>query len=184
MATATSTRTRGGLDGREKTGVLGSSRFLLGLLHETPQAVAAQLQLWQDSDVVNAAWQQAASRSNLVRNAGAAIAKHVAQPVSQRVHDKLGEMLPGHFGADTLPADSPHALDAHIGKLDRVRLGMLSRRHPSTSSSGSKVRRRNSTTMASWAGVSTVLHGTVGPMGASAVVVRLRHLLTVVRLKP
>ena len=97
--------------------MFGSSRFLLGLLHETPQAVAAQLQLWQDSDVINAAWQQAASRSDLVRNAGAAFAKHVAQPVSQRVHDKLGEMLPGHFGADTSPADTPHALDAHIGKL-------------------------------------------------------------------
>ena len=34
---------------------------------------------------------------------------------------------------------------------------------------------RNATTMASSAGVSTVLFGVFGPIGASAVVVRLRH---------
>ena len=48
---------------------------------------------------------------------------------------------------------------------------MVSRRHPSTSSSGNRVRRRNSTTMASSSGLSTVLCGAVGPMGESAVVV-------------
>ena len=53
-----------------------------------------------------------------------------------------------------------------------------------TSSSGSSVRRRNSTTMASSTTDSTVLRGTVGPVGASLVVVRARHLVTVVRLSP
>jgi hypothetical protein len=38
--------------------------------------------------------------------------------------------------------------------------------------------------MASSAGVNTVLCGALGPIGASSVVVRLRHLVTVVRLKP
>ena len=53
-----------------------------------------------------------------------------------------------------------------------------------TPSSGSNVRRRNSTTMASSARVSTVLWGKLGPMGASPVVVRVRHSATVVRLSP
>jgi len=61
---------------------------------------------------------------------------------------------------------------------------MLSRRQPITSSSGSRVLRRNSTTVASSASVSTVLCGVVGPIGASWVVVRVRHLVTVVRLSP
>ena len=42
-------------------------------------------------------------------------------------------------------------------RLDRVSVGMLSRRHPSTSSSASRVRRRNSTIMASSTAVRTVL---------------------------
>ena len=54
----------------------------------------------------------------------------------------------------------------------------------STSSSGSSVRRRNSTTIASSASVNTVLWGELGPIGASSVVVLLRHLATVVRLSP
>src|SRR5215203_5434243 len=61
----------------------------------------------------------------------------------------------------------------------RVSLGIVSRRHPRTSSSGSSVRRRNSRIMASSSGVSTVLRGSLGPIGASAVVKRPRHLATV-----
>ena len=91
---------------------------------------------------------------------------------------------------------------------------MLSRRQPRTSSSGSRVRRRNSTTMASSASVRAfstfvdardatrpwkdkfdwvylnrnrsrvVLRGRFGPMGWSAVVVRLRHLVTVFGFSP
>jgi len=57
-------------------------------------------------------------------------------------------------------------------------------RQPRTSSSGSSVRRRNSTIIASSTGVSTVLMGLRGPMGASAVVVRDLHLATVARLRP
>jgi hypothetical protein len=38
--------------------------------------------------------------------------------------------------------------------------------------------------MASSAGVSTVLLGVFGPMGSSAVVVRLRHLRTVFAFRP
>ena len=98
--------------------MFGSSRFLLGLLHETPEAVAAQAQLWQDSDVVTAAWQQAASRSDLVRNAGAAFARTVVQPVSQRVQEKLSEVLPEHFAGAGMPdTHRPHGLDAHVAKL-------------------------------------------------------------------
>jgi len=49
---------------------------------------------------------------------------------------------------------------------------------------GSSVFCRNATTMASSAGVSTVLFGVFGPMGSSAVVVRLRHLRTVFAFSP
>jgi hypothetical protein len=61
---------------------------------------------------------------------------------------------------------------------------MVSRKHPRTSSSGSKVRRRNSTTIASSASVRTVLRGRLGPIGWSAVVVRCRHLATVFGFRP
>jgi hypothetical protein len=61
---------------------------------------------------------------------------------------------------------------------------MVSLRQPSTSSSGSSVFCRNATTMASSAGVSTVLVGALGPTGASAVVVRLRHFFTVFGFTP
>ena len=73
---------------------------------------------------------------------------------------------------------------AAIAKLERLSFGMLSRRQPITSSSGKSVFRRNSTITASSAGERTVLLGFDGPMGASAVVVRERHLVTVVRLSP
>jgi hypothetical protein len=61
---------------------------------------------------------------------------------------------------------------------------MVSRKQPSTSSSGSRVRRRNSTTIASSISVSTVLFGWLGPIGRSAVEVRLRHFATVLAFKP
>ena len=50
--------------------------------------------------------------------------------------------------------------------------------------SGRRVRRRNSTTIAAAAGVSTVLWGEPGPIGSSWVVLRVRHLVTGVRLSP
>src|SRR3954447_4016121 len=65
----------------------------------------------------------------------------------------------------------------------RLRFGMVSFRQPRTSSSGRRVRRRNSTMIASSAGVSTVLSG-FGPMGASVVATRLRHFRTVLTLRP
>lgn len=65
-----------------------------------------------------------------------------------------------------------------------VNVGMLPRRQPSTSSSGSKVRRRNSTTIASSASVKTVRRGRRGPIGASVTVVRRRHLATVLTFRP
>ena len=46
------------------------------------------------------------------------------------------------------------------------------------------MRRLNSTTIASSASVSTVLRARLGPIGASAVVVRLRHSATVFGFSP
>jgi hypothetical protein len=63
-------------------------------------------------------------------------------------------------------------------------LGIVSFKQPSTSSSGNRVRRRNSMMIASSAVVSTVLRGSFGPIGASAVVVRLRHLAIVFGFTP
>jgi hypothetical protein len=83
---------------------------------------------------------------------------------------------------DWKPGDAM-ALQAAVQAL-RLRLGMASFRQPSTSSRGSRVFCRNATTMASSAGVSTVLFGVFGPMGSSAVVVRLRHLRTVFAFRP
>lgn len=75
------------------------------------------------------------------------------------------------------------ALEQRCSAL-RLRFGMASLRQPSTSSSGSSIFCRNAATTASSAGVSTVLFGDFGPIGASAVVVRLRHLSTVLGFKP
>jgi hypothetical protein len=69
-------------------------------------------------------------------------------------------------------------------KALRESVGIVSRRQPRTSSSGSRVRRRNSTTIASSASVRTELRGRDGPIGRSAVVVRLRHLATVLGFRP
>lgn len=66
----------------------------------------------------------------------------------------------------------------------RLSFGMASRRQPMTSSSGSRVRRRNSTMIASSASVRVVLRGWRGPMGASAVILRARHLATVLGFRP
>jgi hypothetical protein len=63
-------------------------------------------------------------------------------------------------------------------------VSMASLRQPSTSSKGSRVFCRNATTMASSAGISTVLFGVFGLMDSSAVVVRLRHLRTVFAFGP
>ena len=73
---------------------------------------------------------------------------------------------------------------AAIAKLERLSFGMLWRKQPITSSKGRSVLLLNSTITASSAGQSTVLVGWLGPMGASVVVVRERHFVTVVRLSP
>ena len=49
---------------------------------------------------------------------------------------------------------------------------------------GNSVFWRSATTMASSAGVSTVLFGAFGPIRASAVVVRRRHFRTVLGFRP
>ena len=127
--------------------------------------------------------------------------RHLDQQLHQAVHHlglsrRAPEGQQGQTNALRVPAQLP-GLEAWSGlsgrrdmplrsrhrcRLDRASFGMLSREHPSTSSSGSNVRLRNSTIIASSTADSTVLRGTVGPMSASPVVVRARHLVTVVRL--
>ena len=73
---------------------------------------------------------------------------------------------------------------AAIAKLERLSFAMLSRKQPITSSKGRSVLLLNSAITASSAGQSTVIVGWLGPMGASVVVLRERHFVTVVRLSP
>ncbi|MBK4739277.1 hypothetical protein JJB74_32205 [Noviherbaspirillum sp. DKR-6] len=68
--------------------------------------------------------------------------------------------------------------------VDLIMHSSNSWQQPIMSSSGSRVLLRNSTITGSSAGESTVLLGFIGPMGASVVVVRERHFVTVVRLSP
>jgi hypothetical protein len=118
-------------------------------------------------------------------------------PVDGKEHDQLAVGVAQLATVDVDVADlvglEPLAL--LLGLLDRqpgdavalqaavqgaaAEVGEASLRQPNTSSSGSRVFWRKATTMASSAGVSTVLFGALGPIGASAVVVRLRHLRTV-----
>jgi len=77
----------------------------------------------------------------------------------------LGEATPlgGFLALPGQPRDAVPNKAAVKGAAGQ--LGMLSRRHPRTSSSGSNVRRLNSTTMASSASVRVVLRGRLGPIG-------------------
>src|SRR6266576_965868 len=67
---------------------------------------------------------------------------------------------------------------------DRVRCGIVACSAYRQSSSGSKVCRRNATTIASSSIDSTVELGCFGPAGRSATQLRLRHLATVFGLMP
>ena len=82
-------------------------------------------------------------------------------------------------GQSRNPMASKATVESAAGQL-----GMVSRRPPSTSSSASKVRRRNATTIASSISVRTVLFGLLGLIGWSTVVVRLRHFATVFAFRP
>lgn len=98
--------------------MLGTSRFLVGLLRESSDAVAAQVDLWDRSNVVQAAWEQATKRSQLARDAEAAFKEQVSKPLGQKIQTGLKDLLPGRFGDANAPvADEAHPLDGHVAKL-------------------------------------------------------------------
>ena len=87
---------------------------------------------------------------------------------------------PMHALDDPMAARTPGDVERRRGDMV-MRLGSI---FGTRVGLGSSVRRRNSTIIDSSTGVSTVLLGLRGPMGASAVVVRDLHFMTVVRLRP
>lgn len=101
--------------------MLGKSRFLTGLLGETPDAVKAQVDLWDQSNIGQAAWSQATSRSSFVRQADAAFKEHVGRPIGQKVNEKLQQYLPETFGDKHQSSINEfHRYDHHIMKLCRL----------------------------------------------------------------
>jgi hypothetical protein len=88
-----------------------------------------------------------------------------------------GSLVASRQAGDAVPPQA--AVQGTAGKP-----GIVSRRQPRTSSSRRRVRRLNSTTTASSASVSTELRGRLGPIRASAVEVRRRHLATVFGFSP
>ncbi len=101
--------------------MLGKSRFLLGLTGETSEALKAQVELWDQSNVAQAAWGQVTSRSSFVRQADAAFKEHVGKPIGQKVNQTLQQYLPETFGADQNQAPEKFdRLDYQIMKFCRL----------------------------------------------------------------
>ena len=100
--------------------MLGRSQLLLGLLSETDDAVDAQVQLWDRSTVLQAAWGQAA-KNKTVKDAGAFFHERVARPVSQQVQARVSELAPqwsrGHVERAGV---GPHPLDRYVMKFCRL----------------------------------------------------------------
>jgi hypothetical protein len=101
--------------------MLGQSRFLIGLMGETPAVIKAQVDLWDQSTVAQAAWGQATSKSSIVRQADAAFRERIADPIGQRVQGKLKDFMPETFGNNSGEADEDtHPSDYHIMKFCRL----------------------------------------------------------------
>lgn len=101
--------------------VLGTSRFLLGLLQETSEAVAAQIDLWDRSNVIEAACTQVTSRSQLARDAETKFKEHIAKPLYENIHAGIKSVfgVPSAGAGASIPETS-HPLDFHIRKFCRL----------------------------------------------------------------
>jgi hypothetical protein len=100
--------------------MLGESRLLSGLLAEGDEAVRTQVELWDRSNVIQAAWDKAAG-SETVRNVGSTLREKVVRPFAGQVRDRLKDILP----QSTMPVaerDSgpEHPLDGHVMKFSRL----------------------------------------------------------------
>jgi hypothetical protein len=98
--------------------MLGTSRLLLGLLRETPEAVAAQVDLWDRSNVIQAAWEQASTRSETARDAGVAFREVIGKPLLNKLRVGLASKAPP-LAASAL-ADTRHSLDPYIRKFSML----------------------------------------------------------------
>jgi hypothetical protein len=72
--------------------MFGQSRLFLGLLSEPSEAVAAQVSLWDRSNVWQAAWEQA-RKSKLATDAGTYLHEKVGEPVN-RFQKAVTELIP------------------------------------------------------------------------------------------
>ncbi len=98
--------------------MLGTSRLVLGLLREKTASVAAQVELWDRSNVIQAAWGQAAKRSSLARDTGAAFDTRVVTPTRAAMKAGLNAYLdPSGHASDRALDNKPHPLDFHIRKF-------------------------------------------------------------------
>lgn len=98
--------------------MLGKSRLLLGLLSETDDAATTEVELWDRSNVWQAAWDQAA-KNQTVKNAGMVLRDKVAKPFADEVRDRLRELLP-QPDEEADQSGLEHPLDRHLMKFCRL----------------------------------------------------------------
>ncbi len=80
--------------------------------------MAAQVQLWDDSNVIQAAWGQATSRSQLARGAEAAFTERVAKPIGDRLRSGFESIMhTSAIPAEVYSAETAPPIDLHIRKF-------------------------------------------------------------------
>ena len=105
---------------RAELSMLGQSRLLLGLLSETGEAAAAQVELWDRSTVWQAGWDQA-SKSQAVKHAGTFVRDQFAKLGAQQVRERLSALVPEWPRSEVTgqPAEQD-LIDYHVMKFCRM----------------------------------------------------------------
>jgi hypothetical protein len=160
---------------------VGTVRIAQGNAWTTPRRKAAPLSSVSAS--WEATWANLLTRSIARSTWGLPSAGRSSQTWTWPIAVSAERLRSGTFPSPRGRRGMPRRTRRRWGAL-RVSLGTASRRQPSTSSSGSRVLRRDSTTTASSASVRTELGGRRGPVGASAVPVLPRRLAAVFGFSP
>lgn len=77
--------------------------------------MAAQVDLWDRSNVIQAAWEQAASHSETARSAGAGFREAISKPLLNKLRTTLASAAPPQTRETWV--DAPHVLDPYIRKF-------------------------------------------------------------------
>jgi hypothetical protein len=98
--------------------LLGQSRLLLGLLHETNDAIAAQVELWDRSTILQTAWDQA-SKTTAGKKAETALHDLISRPLVGQLRSKVYDYVPQQLNG-VAPQLAEDPLDGHVKKFCRL----------------------------------------------------------------